>query len=199
MKRIKKLISPRIVGVIGAMGSGKTLFATSLAFKLKDNYKIMTNYEVSFRDDVITPDKMGAFFDRVNKVNDDTLMIIDEFHIFTDSRLSSSRHNILMSYFITQTRKQNIQLIYTTQQFGQVDVRVRDNTDLLAIPNYNPKHDIMTVIYLKRNWFSGQFEFSHYKRFNNLKPIFDTYNTKQLMGDSMLERLKRAEENANKK
>lgn len=200
VKKVNKLLEPRILGIVGGIGTGKTLFASALAERLKDNYYIMANYLLDCREKDITPDNIVDLLTEANEETDrKKIMVIDEFHIFSDSRLSSSYHNILMSYFITQTRKQDIQLIYTTQQFGQVDIRVRDNTDALALPAYNASKDEMKVIFLKRDWLTSQFKFSHLKTFRNLKPVFGKYSTEQVIGQGMIEKLKEKEIQKNKK
>ena len=198
--KVNKLLQPRIMGIVGNMGCGKTLFASAIAERLKNYYTIMANYDLKCRDFDITPENVASLMFETRTIEGKKLVIIDEFHIFSDSRLSSSNHNILMSYFITQTRKQNIQLLYTTQQFGQVDIRVRDNTDVLALPAYNAINDIMTVVFLKRDWLSSQFIFSHIKTYTNLRPVFTRYSTEQLIGETMIKRLQEKEmKKSNKK
>lgn len=198
--KVNKLLQPRIMGIVGSMGCGKTLFASAIAERLKNHYTIMANYDLKCRDMDITPENVASLMFETRAIEGKKLVIIDEFHIFSDSRLSSSNHNILMSYFITQTRKQNVQLIYTTQQFGQVDIRVRDNTDVLALPAYNAINDIMTVVFLKRDWLSSQFKFSHIKTYTNLRPVFARYSTEQLIGETMIKRLQEKEmKKSNKK
>ncbi len=200
VKKVNKLIQPRIMGIVGSMGAGKTLYASAIAERLKYHYTIMANYDLKCRDMDITPENIASLMFETRTIEGKKLLIIDEFHIFSDSRLSSSNHNILMSYFITQTRKQNVQLIYTTQQLGQVDIRVRDNTDVLALPVYDVKTDIMTVIFLKRDWLTSQFKFSHLKKYTNLSPVFERYTTEQLIGETMIKRIQEKEkEKSNKK
>ncbi|MFW6130272.1 MAG: AAA family ATPase [Atribacterota bacterium] len=201
VKKVNKLLQPRIMAVVGGMGTGKTLFISAIAEKLKNTYLIMANYKLQCREKNITPENISELLTEAGEETSTKkkLMVIDEFHIFSDSRLSSSHHNILMSYFVTQTRKQDIQLIYTTQQFGQVDIRIRDNTDILAMPAYNPLKDEMKVIFLKKDWLTSQFIFSHYKIFKNLKPVFDVFSTEQILGEKMIERIKEKEKQKMKK
>lgn len=198
VKKVNKLLQPRIMGIVGSMGAGKTLYASAIAERLKDYYIIMANYDLKCREYDVTPENVATLMFETRALEGKKLLIIDEFHIFSDSRLSSTNHNILISYFITQVRKQDIQLIYTTQQLGQVDIRVRDNTDVLALPAYNPEKDIMNVIFLKRDWLTSQFTFSHIKTYTNLRPVFERYTTKQLIGETMIKRLLEREK-SNKK
>ena len=197
--KVNKLLQPRIMAIVGAMGAGKTLLASAMALRLKPFYTIIANYDLRIREYDILPENVSDLMFTAEKVKGKKLMVIDEFHIFSDSRLSGSHQNVLMSYFVTQTRKQDIQLIYTTQQFGQVDIRIRDNTDVMAIPDYDSATDTMNVVYMVKDWFSGQFKTSHMKQYKNLKPVFDIYSTKQLIGEAMFDRLKEAEEKAKKK
>jgi hypothetical protein len=61
----------------------------------------------------------------------DCIILIDEAHIWMDSRTSASKFNRLQTYLLLQTGKEGINLYYTTQSFGQVELRLRQRTDML--------------------------------------------------------------------
>lgn len=114
------------------MGSGKTLSMVKLAtsFYLR-GYKVFSNFNLSF------PFESYTLQDLINYSNDDTnfnksVILLDEAHIFLDSRSSVSNKNKVISYFLLQTRKKGCHLFYTTQRYHQVDKRLRDNTDILT-------------------------------------------------------------------
>lgn len=115
---------------VGSMGSGKTLSMVRQAYEYYlDGYKILSNMKLNFPYQKITSKDIVEFA-KNKKGLYNTIVLIDELHIFLDSRRSASRKNLIGSYFITQTRKQKVKLLGTTQHRHQIDRRVRDNTDL---------------------------------------------------------------------
>ena len=117
-----------IIGITGNLGSGKTLIATFFAYSdwYSDKRMVYSNYKLSFPFSYLSIKVLKELFDKKNlKVAD---FIIDEMQIFMDSRNSGSERNKLMSYWVLQTRKRKVNLIYTTQFYGQVDVRLRNAT-----------------------------------------------------------------------
>lgn len=119
-----------IVGIVGKIGSGKTLFMTFLMKKYKEydsQKKIYSNYKTKISD-IITFDVIKKYAEDNNPLKN-CVLGIDEIQTFLDCR--NSLKNTISSYFILQTRKRNVFLLYTTQQFFNVDKRLRNNTDYL--------------------------------------------------------------------
>jgi len=58
---------------------------------------------------------------------------IDELTVFADCRTSMKKMNRFLSYFILQTRKRDVTLYYTTQDFNMVDLRVINHTDIRVL------------------------------------------------------------------
>ena len=120
-----------IIGFIGRMGSGKTLSMTRYAYKyFCAGYQIYSNIKFNF------PYKEYTLQDLVDFANNDvplykSLIVLDEAHIFLDSRNAQRNKNKVVSYFLLQTRKKGCHLYYTTQRFHQIDKRLRDNSDVL--------------------------------------------------------------------
>jgi len=125
-----------IIGFIGDMGSGKTLSMVRLAYSLHNKgYKIYSNFSLKFPFEYFTlPDIMNFAEGDVNFTN--TVFLIDEAHIFIDARRSASAKNLALSYFILQTRKQNVWLFFTTQYYHQVDKRLRASTNAFVESNF---------------------------------------------------------------
>lgn len=125
--RTVKLIS----GLIGRMGSGKTLSCVRYAYQYwKQGYKIYSNINLKFP---YTPYNIQ---DLINWTSNDydlqkSIILLDEAHIFLDSRNSANKRNKIISYFLLQTRKKGCHLFYTTQRIHQVEKRLRDNSDNL--------------------------------------------------------------------
>lgn len=118
-----------IVLFVGSMGSGKTLSMVKTAYDYyKQGYKIVSNMKLNFPHRYITSQDVQEFAINQEQLYN-TVVLIDEIHIFMDSRRSASKKNLLTSYFLTQTRKQKVKLLATTQHRHQVDRRLRDNTE----------------------------------------------------------------------
>ena len=120
---------------IGRQGSGKTAFITKL---LVDNYtsdrKVYSNFSLFGIDyEKITFDnKRNTNAIDILKVisnNPDyfnnSIMLLDEIHIYFDSRDFMRQNNRIIQNFFSQLRKRNILLLATTQYILHLDVRIR--------------------------------------------------------------------------
>ena len=119
-----------VIGLKGLKGSGKTLVMTLLLYaEYKNGRKIYTNYEVNFPHKILDVEKLVKLDIQLQNA----VIGIDELHMICDSRRSGKKQNILLSYFVLQSRHRSIDLYYTTQFNGQVDKRIRENTDINII------------------------------------------------------------------
>mgnify|MGYP001123425822 FL=1 len=120
---------------IGRQGSGKTAFITKL---LIDNYipgkKVYSNYSLFGVDyERITFDnkrnKNSTDILEVISNNPDyfnnSIMLLDEIHIYFDSRDFMRHNNRIIQNFFSQLRKRNILLLATTQYILHLDIRIR--------------------------------------------------------------------------
>lgn len=120
-----------IVGLEGGLGSGKTIMVVRYLVKdFNNGIPIYTNFKMEKIDwnklDVLEILKMDK-----EKINIQNLSLaIDEITVFMDCRTSLKKMNRLISYFILQTRKRNVTLYYTTQDFNMVDLRLTNHTDI---------------------------------------------------------------------
>jgi hypothetical protein len=117
-----------ILGYVGNIGSGKTL---SMVKKAYEQYKrgktIYSNFKLNFPYIPITLEKLlDMKADNTSLLN--SVLLIDEAHIYLDSRRSASKVNVILSYLILQSRKMSCDIYYTTQFIGQVDKRLRDTS-----------------------------------------------------------------------
>lgn len=116
-----------VIGLKGLKGGGKTLVMTVLLYlEYLEGKKIYTNYEVSFPHEILDVDKLV----RLDKSLENAVIGIDELHMICDARRHGKRQNILMSYFVLQSRHRSVNFYYTTQFDRQIDVRIRENTDI---------------------------------------------------------------------
>jgi DNA helicase HerA-like ATPase len=170
------------------MGSGKTLFATALARHYhKNGSTIYANFGLKFPFKPLTMKEISDFnFDFNNSV-----LIIDEIHLNIDSRSSMSRKNKIISYFITQSRKRNIILIYTTQNAHQIDKRLRTNTDyIIQCRNLTPK--AKKDVYIE--WTITDPNDQTRTFIMKADPIFKLYDTHQIIDFDRSEFKKKKEE-----
>lgn len=126
----KKYENNKVVALIGNKGNGKTLVMTLLLYiEYLKGKKIYTNYKVFFPHEILDVQKMVE----LDVSLQDAVIGIDEMQTVCDSRKHSRKQNILMSHFLIQTRHRSINLYYTTTYLGQVDKRIRENTDIVII------------------------------------------------------------------
>ena len=136
-----------IIVLEGPMGSGKTLSAT--AFAIIDYYelgrKIVANYHLQGLDFTYFSYEQFVEWMKCNETLNDTSVILDEGYLFADSRMSQSGLSKLFTYFMLQTRKRGVDLYITTQQFRNVDIRIRMNANVRGICRYNAKTQVSTI------------------------------------------------------
>jgi hypothetical protein len=121
---------------IGRQGSGKTLFITKhLVDNLNTNRKIYSNYtlyegieyqRITFdnKKDKNSIDILKALEEDSNYFNN-SIMLIDEIHLYFDSRDFMRKNIRIIQTFFSQLRKRNILLLATTQYILHLDVRIR--------------------------------------------------------------------------
>ncbi len=191
-----------IMGWIGQRGSGKTLSMTiELYKKYLQGYKIYSNYHLNFPytpvtvDDLLTFAEAGMYFGN-------TVFAIDEIHIYFDSRASAKKRNMIFSYFLNQSSKNDIDIYYTTQFARQVEIRLRLNTEVVIestakvalwrtpkskpvmLENYRPKpNDYKTLCYIHNRYikFSDTGADKVTSRVFKANKYFKLYDTKQVI------------------
>lgn len=173
-----------IIVYVGGMGSGKTLSAVREAYQYHlKGLKVLSNMKLSFPHQFITSKDIIEFAKQKQGLYN-CVVVLDEMHIFLDSRRSVSKKNLISSYFITQTRKQKVKLIGTTQHRHQLDKRVRDNTDAfidcekVEIPYTFDGEDILIVY----NYINTRNRNSMDRFIGN--KYFNLYDTEEIIFDS---------------
>jgi len=112
-----------IIGIVGKMGSGKTLLMSLFGFLLSPLVKVFANYSTIFAQPLTSLKQLFEI--------EQGIILIDEIHLQIDSRAWYGSRQIKFTHWLNQTRKRNLLLIYTSQHFKQVDVRLRKATNLL--------------------------------------------------------------------
>lgn len=122
-----------IVGFIGKRGSGKTLSMTRECYKYyQKGYKVISNYHLNFSHQLVDFEELFRLAETQADMGN-LVLALDEIHILLDSRSGMSRENKVMTFWLNQTRKMNITLLFTTQFLHQVDLRLRSNTDVIVL------------------------------------------------------------------
>jgi hypothetical protein len=134
-----------LIGITGPIGSGKTLFMTRCIYKEKmrrPEVNVATNYKLNGIDFKFI--NASDLFDIKQQLKD-TILGIDEFHIFLDSRSFMKPSNQQLTHFILQTRHLGVNLYFTTQDISQVDLRLRRQLDFLAYCSPTPYENYFKV------------------------------------------------------
>jgi hypothetical protein len=151
--------------ITGYIGSGKTLLMTFLlnAYQ-KAGKKIISNYYLDFPHQSIS-------FEQIQKMQlSNCVLGLDELTVWLDSRLSMTKQNRIISYFVLQTRKRDVDLLATTQDFGMLDLRLRRQTNYII---ESEKVDFDTFHYTLRrlgDWRTTDFYLKPKETYN----LFDT-------------------------
>jgi len=137
-----------IIGYLGTRGRGKTLSCVREAYEHQQNgYSIYSNIKLNkkiFPDYTLIDGKMLIDWVKGEKQFKKAFFILDEVHVYIDSRMGMSKKNIIISYFVLQTRKRDVRIGYTTQFFNQVDKRLRNPTEILIeCQNYNNESSVI--------------------------------------------------------
>lgn len=171
---------------IGRQGSGKTAFITKL---LIDNYssdrKVYSNYSLFGIDyEKITFDnKRNNAIDILKVISDNpdyfnnSIMLLDEIHIYFDSRDFMKQNNRIIQNFFSQLRKRNILLLATTQYILHLDIRIRRQA-LAVFQMTNLKDGIFRV---EVHEIDGYYTNFIRTELVNLNDYFKYYDTNELI------------------
>lgn len=92
--------------------------------------RILANMlELVFPSEVLDPDLIVHLSETLTGCT----ICIDEIHTVADSRKSGKEQNIQIANFFLQSRHRGVNVIYTDQYEGQVEKRIRDNTDIVIV------------------------------------------------------------------
>ena len=155
-----------LMGIFGGLGSGKTLTLTYFLWKYRRN-PVYANYHLAFKHDYIeNPEDLLAV--------SQGYLGLDELWAWMDSRVSGSKKNRILGHFLLTSRKRNCHVLYTTQHFKQVDVRVRNITDILVFPKYDSKSKTLAIEMV------SQYDPKFHRKFSiDARPLFKIYNTNE--------------------
>jgi len=169
--------------------------------KYKEGYTVYSNYHLNFPHINYTVDDLMVFAEQ-GQYFGNAIFLIDEIHIWFDSRCSGKKRNRIFSYFLNQSSKNDIDIYYTSQYSRQVEVRMRLNTEIVVEStskvlvwdspnskptlknNYRPKpKDYKTVTYVQNRMvqFNDTGRDNITKRVFKANKYFPLYDTRQVI------------------
>lgn len=166
----------------GLKGSGKTLvMALLLYYEYKILHKkIYANFDLSFPHNKLNIDEMIKLDVKLQNA----VIGLTELHMICDSRKHNKKQNIQMSYFVLQSRHRSVNFYYDTQQNSQVDVRIRNNTDINIVcenlyidSDSDNQNDLFRIIIQDKR----RMAINYISKIIYGTPIFDLYNTNTII------------------
>jgi len=167
----------------GARGRGKTLTMVKDALKFYQNgYKIYSNLTSLKFGECITSD----FILKLSRLTElkDCVLVIDEIEFFFDSREFNKEQNKQFSRFLQQIRKRNIHILSTCQYISLIDVRIRQQIDIMAYPTFNRYNFACNVYYFDLTKLEDDYSNTNLSPTfltYHAKPIFELYNTLEMI------------------
>lgn len=167
-----------IIGIYGLKGAGKTLVMTLLLWieTLAFQKSVYVNYEVTFPHKKLEMQKLAELDQQLQN----TAIGVDELHMIADSRRAGAKQNLLVTYFVLQSRHRSVNMYFTSQYEHQIDRRIRENTDIkiivenLKIDSDNDgKNDLFRVIIQDRRGM----EQKYHEQIICATKIFEQFNT----------------------
>lgn len=130
--------------ILGELGAGKTLTLTWMGFRnFQKGRKIYSNYGLAFEyEPVNSTEDIGNMFQG--------MFLGDELWLWLDSRESKQKVNKIRSGILLKSRKRDLDILYTAQDFSQIDKRIRRVTDYIIIPQLMRNNQWCIVYYHSR-------------------------------------------------
>lgn len=176
-----------LILVEATYGSGKTLFTTNAA--LHSDVPVYANYEMAI------PQYNPLVLSEVMENDSPGLIIIDEAHMYINSRMSGQPVNIFLSQILFQSRKIGKDFLLTEQLNRTIDINFREMADFRVAcqrldgegrgvlrPDMNDpagfNDSFQYALFAKSGELIGVWEMSYDYAKENIFPI---YNTKKLI------------------
>ena len=169
---------------VGRIGSGKTLSAVRQAYSCYlAGQDVWSNINLNFPYTKITTEEFNKW-SKEDKQFKDAVLLLDEFYLMADSRNSMSKMNMLNTTFILQSRKKHVNVLMTSQNFKQLDIRIRDNTHMVIfckfLKNYKNRLDyVLQKIYTQN--LMGNFKKIKRRPLFCANQFYDLYNTDEIV------------------
>jgi hypothetical protein len=155
-----------LVGIMGKMGAGKTLSMSILAEYAAWVMKspLHANYGLQGAEKIRTTNDIWEM--------ENGIFCFDEIWLTLDSRLW--KDNVFLTRWINQTRKKKLIVFYTTQHIRQVELRVRNATDILIYCDKTPAGHWLQFVDWQYQELGRRYLISHETAARFYK-VYDTY------------------------
>lgn len=162
--------------ILGRRGGGKSCLMTYLGYQDHlSGITIVSNYHLNFPHVYMTFEEIA----RLPKSLKNATVLLDEGQVGADSREIFKPSNKAMGTLATQLRKLNVNLFITTQIFGQIDKRLRDQTDYVIYIQALDRNNPEWFKFIVQDWFTKEW-IKDWQYFYG-KPYFSLYDTYQVI------------------
>lgn len=175
-----------IIGYFGNVRQGKTLSAVRELYKLYlRGYKIYSNTHLNFPYKPLTLDYVLDIVENDLDIEDNAVFFIDEIYIWADSRISGSKRNRIISYFLLQTGKLGkntdfgLLLMFTSQYPDQIDKRLKHVMDIAVQCEKFIIKKVVKVFVQKTTCFRGEKSFQYVSKFFGTRELYKLYDTRK--------------------
>lgn len=189
--------NPLVIMFIGRRGKGKSLAMTALAHWMRAAYKeknqntlVAANYQLRFADfkDPYIIDMLATFPDWGR----DLLLCVDEIGGQFSNRRSMTQVTLDFVNFLTQIRKRNVEMLFTTQFPQMVDYQVLLQVDLIVHCNVRAGGRVVDLFlhdywgqwtgYMdKKPWPPRILDYDKHIKLVNTRLMFPLYNTREVV------------------
>lgn len=188
-------------GCFGGLGDGKTMIATQIGYEFYlKGYNIKANYDLK-----------QPYFKEFEKINPMDLLdfelrncvvLLDEAYTFLDSRVSGSEANRYQSYFLFQSRKRKVKIIYVAQVYTSCDKRLRAITDRWVLCQKNlidpngDDEDINNISHFTYEFWNQESNEPNIMDLpiNDAKKFFNYYDTEEVLTPMYMKPLPKMED-----
>lgn len=157
-----------LVGIMGKMGTGKTLSQTILLSYLHHvtGVPLAANYKINLKKASVVTNLM-----EIEKKTSEVFGF-DEIWLSADARMWAD--NVKLTQWVNQTRKKKMIVFYTTQHIRQVEMRIRNATDVLIVCEKDAQGHWLTFIDYQYKTIGRRYLIPH-EVARKFYPLYDTY------------------------
>jgi len=171
-----------LVAIIGSIGSGKTLLMVLFAFL--SSREIYSNFKIS-----LSRYKALEVMDLL-ELKDNIDVLIDEGYTWLESRTSGSILNRYLSYIVLQSRKRTIDIIISAQMFSSLDVRFREQCDLIIKCEKIVKKKKIAGFKYSFLFVESNLERTFFLDIKEARKYFDMYDTYEIVEPHKIEQMR---------
>jgi len=158
-----------LIGIMGKMGAGKTASMSVLASFLHEmtGASLHANYTLQNAENI----------ESLNDVTEleSSIFCFDEIWLSADAR--AWKDNVRLTQWVNQTRKKKMIVFYTTQHIRQVEMRIRNGTDVLVYVEKTAEGHWLTFIDWQYRTIGRRFLIPH----ATMKKFYGLYNTYEVL------------------